>query len=105
MTTPPTPIRPRYQPVLTCSWKANTPHRIDTIGSVRVRPGCAATSWPAFIADWTRNIAPTPVAIIAYSCQLVIRAAIPWEKTMVTPFIRAAVSPNAAPAPTASTAA
>jgi hypothetical protein len=56
------------------------------------------------MADWVRNMPSPPAAIMAYSCQLVNRAAHPWEKALVMPFISAAVSPNVDPAATASTA-
>ena len=52
------------QPPRTGSPKTSTPHKMDTTGSVRVRPGCAAISRPAFIADWTRNMPSTPAAIM-----------------------------------------
>ena len=56
--------RAMYQPPRTRSPKTSTPHRIDTIGSDRVRPGCAAISRPAFIADWSRNTPSAPAAIM-----------------------------------------
>src|ERR1700761_9746105 len=92
-------------PARTCSWKASTPHRIEMIGSDRVRPGCAAISRPAFRADCTRNTPRAPVATSAYSCQLAKMAPHPWAKCEVMPLISAAVRPNAAPPATPNTAA
>lgn len=37
---------------------------MDTIGSVRVSPGWAAISRPAFIADCSKNMPSAPVAIM-----------------------------------------
>ena len=53
-----------YQPCLTASWKASTPHSTEMSGSERVRPGCAAISCPAFIAAWVRKNPSTPAATI-----------------------------------------
>jgi len=56
------------------------------IGSDRVRPGWAAMSFPAFSADYTRNMPTAPEATIAYSCQLVnIAPNPPCEKYVVIP--------------------
>src|SRR6201996_2544329 len=80
-------------PARGCSWKASTPHRIEMIGSDRVRPGWAAISRPAFRADCTRNMPSAPVATTRP------------EKCEARPLISAAVSPTAAPPATPNTAA
>ncbi len=100
-----TTSRKRNRPPLTRSPKASTPHRIEMIGSDSVRPGCAATSRPAFSADCARTCPAMPVAIIAYSGQLVNSPPKPPAMVCVMPFLRAAVSPNAEPAATPRTAA
>ena len=74
---PPAMANTSQPPVRMCSPNARTPHSTDTSGSESVSPGWAASSRPACIADCSRNIASTPDATIAYSCQLVKTAAIP----------------------------